>query len=111
MSLPNFMCLGAAKSGKTTLYDILKQHPDIYLPSFKEPHFFDIHDNYNNGIDWYMKNYYSKSNFKAIGDFTPSYFFEKEAPKRIYDALSKDIKFIVILRHPVDRAYSHYLHS
>ena len=42
MSLPNFMCLGAAKSGTTTLYDILRQHSEIYIPTFKEPHFFDI---------------------------------------------------------------------
>ena len=42
MSLPNFMCIGASKSGTTSLYDILKQHSDIFLPSFKEPHFFDI---------------------------------------------------------------------
>ena len=46
MSLPNFMCIGAAKSGTTTLYDILSQHPDIFTPSFKEPHFFDIPINY-----------------------------------------------------------------
>ena len=62
MSLPNFMCLGAAKSGTTTLYDILSQHSEIYIPSFKEPHFFDIPENYNNGIEWYEKNYFSNIN-------------------------------------------------
>jgi len=111
MSLPNFICLGAAKSGTTTLYDILRQHPEMYIPSFKEPHFFDIPENYKNGIDWYKKNYYRNALAKVIADFTPSYFFEKEAPKRIFDHLGKDVKFIVLLRHPVDRAYSHYLHS
>lgn len=111
MSLPNFMCLGAAKSGTTTLYDILRQHPAVYIPSFKEPHFFDIPENYKNGINWYEKNYFKNANNKVVADFTPSYFFDKEAPKRIFESLGGKVKFVVILRNPVDRAYSHYLHS
>lgn len=111
MSLPNFMCIGAAKSGTTTLYDILKQHPEIFIPAFKEPHFFDIPENYNNGIEWYEKNYFRNINKKIIADFTPSYFFEKQVPKRIFNDLGEDMKFVILLRHPVDRAYSHYLHS
>ncbi len=111
MSLPNFICLGASKSGTTTLCDILRQHPEIYIPSFKEPHFFDIPENYKNGIDWYKKNYYRNALAKVIADFTPSYFFDKEAPKRIFESLGGKVKFVVILRNPVDRAYSHYLHS
>ena len=111
MSLPNFMCLGAAKSGTTTLYDILRQHPDIYMPSFKEPHFFDIPANFSNGIKWYSDTYFVKTNKKIIADFTPSYFFDHNAPKRIFNSLGDKIKFLVVLRNPVDRAYSHYLHS
>ena len=112
MSLPNFMCIGAAKSGTTSLYDILRQHSEIYLPSFKEPHFFDIPSVYNNGLDWYKEMYFSKVKEEfCIGDFTPTYFFEKQAAKRIYDNLGEHVKFIIILRDPVDRAYSHYLHS
>jgi len=111
MSLPNFMCLGAAKSGTTTLYDILRQHSEIYIPAFKEPHFFDITGNYNNGLQWYEKNYFNKADKKIIADFTPSYFFDKNAPKRIFESLGRNMKFLVILRNPVDRAYSHYLHS
>ena len=111
MSLPNFMCLGAAKSGTTTLFDVLRQHPDVYIPAFKEPHFFDIPENYNNGIEWYEKNYFSKADKRIIADFTPSYFFEKETPKRIFKGIGSEIKFVVLLRNPVDRAYSHYLHS
>ena len=111
MSLPNFMCLGAAKSGTTTLYDILRQHSEIYIPIFKEPHFFDIPENYNNGIHWYEKNYFNKADKKIIADFTPSYFFDENAPKRIFESLGRNMKFLVIFRNPVDRAYSHYLHS
>jgi len=111
MSLPNFICLGAAKSGTTTLHDILRQHPEIYVPAFKEPHFFDIPENYKNGIDWYQKNYFKNANKKVIAEFTPSYFFDKEVPERIFNNLGPEVKFVVLLRHPVDRAYSHYLHS
>jgi hypothetical protein len=112
MSLPNFMCIGASKSGTTSLYDILKQHSDIFLPSFKEPHFFDIPSVYQNGIEWYKKTYFhSLKNEKCIGDFSPTYLFDEHAPERILNDLGVNVKFIIILRNPVDRAYSHYLHS
>jgi len=112
MSLPNFMCIGAAKSGTTSLYDILRQHSDVFLPSFKEPHFFDIPSVYQNGIEWYKKTYFqSVKNEKCIGDFTPTYLFDEHAPERIFNDLGVNMKFIIILRNPVDRAYSHYLHS
>ena len=101
MSLPNFMCLGAAKSGTTTLFDVLRQHPDVYIPAFKEPHFFDIPENYNNGIEWYERNYFRKADKRIIADFTPSYFFEKETPKRIFKGIGSEIKFVVLLRNPV----------
>ena len=112
MSLPNFMCIGASKSGTTSLYDILKQHSNIFLPTFKEPHFFDISPVYEHGISWYDKTYFSGvKKEKCIGDFTPTYLFDKYAPERILSSLGKNVKFIIILRNPVDRAYSHYLHS
>lgn len=112
MRSPNFMCIGAAKSGTTTLYDILRQHPQVYIPTFKEPHFFDIPENFNNGKDWYLKSYFQNAkNEKWLGDFTPSYFFGHDVAQRIHSTLGSEVKFIVILRHPVDRAYSHYLHA
>jgi len=112
MSLPNFMCIGAAKSGTTSLYDILKQHSDVFIPSFKEPHFFDIPAVYKNGINWYERTYFKNVRHETcVGDFTPTYLFEADAPQRIFNDLGKDVKFIMILRNPVDRAYSHYLHS
>ena len=112
MILPNFMCIGATKSGTTTLCDILRKHPDIFIPSYKEPHFFDSPIIHEKGIDWYGNTYFSKGKTKkCIADFTPSYLFEKKAPNRILRELGSNIKFIVILRNPVDRAYSQYLHS
>jgi len=106
------MCIGAAKSATTSLYDILRQHSNVYLPSFKEPHFFDNPNNYHNGIEWYSKTYFNDSSNKdKIGDFTPTYLFESNAAERIYKDLGPSVRFIVILRDPVERAYSHYLHS
>lgn len=111
MTLPNFLCVGAPKCGTTTLYNILKEHPDIFLSEFKEPHFFDFNKNYNFGLQWYETEYFNKySNETAIGDFTPTYLPSKEAPKRILESLGKNVKLIFLLRNPVDRAYSQYLH-
>jgi hypothetical protein len=112
MSSPNFMLLGASKSATTTLYDILKEHDDVYTPSFKEPHFFNIDENYDKGLVWYQETYYKNTEKKkVIFDFTPTYLYSSSCAKRIFDNLGAEVKFIVILRNPVDRAYSQYLHS
>lgn len=112
MKHPNFMCLGSPKCGTTTLYDILKQHDDVYLTTFKEPHFFDIKTNYDKGYKWYINEYYKGAkDHKIVGEFTPSYLVMANVPERISQDIGTDIKFIVILRNPVDRAYSQYLHS
>jgi hypothetical protein len=112
MKQPNFICIGAPKCGTTTSYDILKQHPDVSLLSFKKPHFFDIDKNYKEGYNWYLKEYFTDvDDNKAIGEFTPSYFIIPKVSNRIFKNLGKNLKFILILRNPVDRAYSQYLHA
>ena len=58
MSLPNYMFLGAAKSATTTYYDILKNHNEVFVPKFKEPHFFNFDKNFSKGIDWYSQTYF-----------------------------------------------------
>ena len=109
---PNFMCIGAAKSATTSLFDILKQHPLISTSSFKEPHFFDNTENYKKGKEWYLDSYFSTAeSTKAIGEFSPSYLSSPLSPKRILETFGPNIKLIVILRNPIDRAYSHYLHT
>jgi len=112
MSLPNFLCIGSPKSGTTSLFEILKQHPEIGLSSFKEPHFFDTDTNWEKGVDWYERNYFSGlESKKSIGEFTPSYLGSEICSSRIKETLNKDIKFIVLLRNPISRSYSHYLHT
>ncbi len=109
-TLPNFFCVGTQKAGTSTLFNILRQHPQIYLPEQKETHFFYSDHNYSSGLNWYHSNFYSDvTKEKIIGDFTPEYMFWENVPKRIHDSLGTDLKFLFVLRHPVDRAYSHYL--
>lgn len=109
---PNFMCIGATKSATTSLYDILKQHPEIGLPSFKEPHFFDNIENYKRGKKWYLENYFKNFELKkSVGEFTPTYLTSDLAPSRILNLFGDKMKFIVLLRNPIDRAYSHFLHT
>ena len=112
MRAANLFCIGCPKSGTSTLFKILCQHSQIHTPKFKEPFFFN-NSNYQNGIDWYANTYYDDIiNEKWVLDFTPSYLYSDEALFRINEySKGKDLKFIVMLRNPVERAYSHYLHT
>lgn len=112
MKKPNFFCLGASKSGTTSIYKVLNSHPEIFVSNFKEPHFFDSDSNFRKGLDWYLSSFYKNvKNEKIISDFTPTYLYNKDAPSRIKNTFGSDLKFMIILRDPVDRAYSHYLHT
>jgi hypothetical protein len=109
--LPNFLCIGAERSGTTWLYEVLKNHPEVYLyPHIKEINFYSEH--YQKGLNWYKQFFVGsrKSSYKAIGDISPQYFHEKEAPSRIAKDLP-NIRLILILRNPVNRAFSEYTYN
>ena len=111
--LPNFLIVGAARSGTTTLYSHLKDHPDVYLPVNKrpEPHFFLKAAEYIQGLAYYEQRYFSACrNQKAVGEASTSYLFGPDVPKRIRSSLP-DVKLICILRDPVERAFSSYWHT
>ena len=114
--LPTFFIIGAAKSGTTTLYDVLKQHPQIGLSSVKEPRFFSNDEKYAKGIHWYLETYFSHidSGIVVRGEASPQYLYwsNKVAP-RLQETYQNNIvpKFICIFRDPVQRAYSHYWHA
>lgn len=107
--LPDFLGIGAMRCGTTLLYKILKSHNEIFVPRIrKEVHFFDI--NYKKGLKWYKSFFPSKKDarkYKAIGEITPRYIFQENVPRKVAKVLP-DAKFIVILRNPVNRIYSHY---
>ena len=112
MKTPNFLCLGTQKAGTTTLHDILSQHSSIFLPQRKEAHFFDQEERYSKGINWWIDTFFAEYQGEQIwGAITPEYLYYEEVPQRIFNDLGSDVKFVVILRNPVDRAYSHYLMS
>ncbi len=109
MKLPNFICIGAQKSATTLLAEILRQHPDIFIPPDRAPHFFNLDENYSRGMEWYHSTFYRDADgFDFVGDITPAYMFFDYVPERIRNTLGKDIKIIVMLRNPINRAYSHY---
>jgi hypothetical protein len=109
MSNVNFICPGAQKAATTTLWRLLAQHPDIFLPDLKEPHFFDRDTQWERGADWYHAEYYADAGGECIvGDVTPRYMLLPEVPGRIRKALGPGVKFVFLLRDPARRAYSHY---
>jgi hypothetical protein len=118
MALPTFLIIGAAKAGTTSLHHYLQQHPDIQLPDEKEPQFFSGPPN---GIPYPMPRIASIEAYeklfdpsaRARGEASPSYTNHprrKGVPERIRD-LVPDVKLIYLVRDPVDRTVSHYMHA
>ncbi len=106
-NIPFFIIIGAQKGGTSSLFYYLSQHPQLNLPSVKEIHFFD--NNYNKGINWY-KQQFPRSFQSGIktGEASPYYLFHPHVPERVFNCCPA-VKFIVMLRNPIDRAYSHYM--
>lgn len=106
--LPNLICPGASKSGTTTLYDILKEHPQVYTGTIKEPHFFDTAA-YEKGLEYYERSYYPNGgNARVVTDFSPSYMQDPLIAGKLRQCLGDGIKIIIMLRNPIDRAFSAY---
>ena len=102
--LPNFLGIGAKKAGSTWLWANMIQHPEIFLPPNKEIHFFDW--NFHKGIDWYA-NHFTSSTSKVKGDMTPDYSGLPVERIALVKKYMPKVKIILLLRHPVDRAWSH----
>jgi len=99
--------VGAAKSGTSSMHDILIKHPDIFLPEIKETKFFSLI--YDKGCQWYLnKCFKNKTIEKAVGEIYLC-MSSKEIPKRLYETLGKDINFFDVLRNPADRVCSIFL--
>lgn len=104
MTRPNFIGLGVQRAATTWLHDCLIEHPDVFLPAQKELHFFN--SQYELGFSWYEAQFVDHQGESAIGEITPLYLHT--APiARIVEACPQ-AKYLVILREPVDRAYSGY---
>src|SRR5919112_1377091 len=114
MTMPNFLIIGAMKSGTTALYYYLEQHPEIYMSPVKEPNFFSSQEQENAAdtvthIGSYQHLFRGASGKKAIGEASHTYLYEPGAAAEIRSYIP-GAKLIATLRNPIDRAYSHFLH-
>ena len=107
-SLPEFLGLGTQKGGTTTLHRLLEQHPDVYLPSCKEVHFFD--QNHDAGEGWYRNHFANAEAHQTCGEITPFYLFHPDVPGRIHNLLPT-ARMVVLLRDPVERTISQLFHA
>lgn len=113
LNFANIFIIGAAKSGTTHLCNRLKEHSQIYLCDQKEPCFFSLDSEYEKGLSYYSS-LFSNANesHKVLIDGSTQYSrctMFKNVPERIFKAVP-NAKFIYIMRHPVERAFSHYTH-
>ena len=116
--LPDFLIIGTQRGGTTALYHYIKTHPCIEPATATEVHFVD--KRFHKGMAWYrghfptrIKKYYAEHiSGRALltGEASSSYLFHPHAPRRVRKALPH-VKLIVLLRNPVDRAYSQYFHA
>lgn len=109
--LPTFVVIGAMKCGTTSLYHYLKQHPEIGMSEPKEPNFFVEEKNYHQGMDWYQSLFQgsAKEYGECSTNYTKRHLFDG-VPARM-KALLPDAKLIYLLRDPIERIVSHYVHS
>jgi tetratricopeptide (TPR) repeat protein len=108
--MPDFIIIGAAKCGTTSLYQYLGFHPQILFPHKKELNFFDRH--FALGLDWYLAQFPSitdRAKF-VTGEASPNYFCNPEAARAIAKTYPQ-MKLIVLLRNPVERTISWYYHQ
>lgn len=122
---PHFMIIGAQKCGTTWLHQCLRQHPQIFLPEAKDDEFFSYHATPSDQqVDAWLKRYACAEHDALIGDATASYFwsplappwatrpeqFNQQIPATLAQVIGTDLKIIILLRNPVQRAVSAYLH-
>ena len=110
--VPDFLILGAQKSGTTWLADLLRRQRGVFVPAKKETHFFTRR--FDKGVDWYRAQFKNAHRATCVGEATPNYLAANfpeysETPRRIH-ALLPNARFIIILREPVSRAVSAYMH-
>lgn len=130
VNVPDFMVVGASRCGTTSLHRNLVRHPDIYLPAIKEPMYFcELGEGVsqeselgNKLADWiireeadYLDLFRSARDGQQIGEASTWYLCEHERtiPNLLdfYGDRADDLKIIILLRHPADRAWSHYNHN
>ncbi len=108
MKKPNLFIVGAPKCGTTSMHKYLAQHPEIFMSSFKEPHYFSPDVNFFwrlKELPEYLSLFESAGNAKYLGESSPGYIYSEVASQQI-KAFSPDSKIIIMLRNPPDMLYS-----
>lgn len=114
LSWPNLFIVGAARAGTTSLYHYLAQHPEIYMSPLKEPDFFSPGANPRRWVEKaysenaYLELFRGATKEKLLGEASTSYLWFPSAPGAIHAQVPL-AKILIVLREPIDRAYSHYL--
>ena len=109
--LPSVLLIGAQRSGTTSLFNYLVRHPAVLPPLGKEIHYFDLH--YGRGVRWYRGRFPYRYRLRGGAitlDASPYYLLHPLAPERAA-RLVPEVKLVAVLRHPVERAFSHYQHE
>jgi hypothetical protein len=106
--LPSFFVVGAQKAGTTTLHDWLALQPGVSLPTIKETHFFSEEEKFVKGLPWYSQWYRPIPMDSIVGEIDPEYMFFPEALNRIRRTIKGSVRFLFLLRNPLDRAHSQY---
>ena len=107
MTKPNFLYIGPDKSGSSWIFRLLRKHPDCFVPDCKDIYFFDRY--YNRGLDWYLTFFSDAVLERAVGELSHDYLFSSVAASRIKTDFPC-LKVMACLRHPSERAFSHYLY-
>jgi hypothetical protein len=108
-TLVNFLHVGPGKTGSTWLHEVLIRHPEVYLTEAKDLYFFSRC--YDRGLGWYQAQFHgARPEHKIVGEISPDYLACDKAPERIRECLGPDVRFMVTLREPAERAFSAYLH-
>lgn len=110
MTLPTFLVIGAMKAGTTTLYEHLRAHPDITMSADKEPDFFVAEKSWSRGLEWYESQFDAG---RAVGEASTNYakhpLFAGVAERAT--RVLRDVRVVYLVRHPLDRMRSHWLHA
>lgn len=111
MRKPDFFIVGAPKSGTTALYRYLRPHPDIFMPSSKELHYFgsdlDIRFGATRKEDDYLAHFRQAKDEKRVGEASVWYLYSQKAAAEIY-TFCPAARIIIMLRNPVDMLYSQH---
>jgi hypothetical protein len=103
--VPSFLGIGAQKAGTTWLHRNLLCHPEIGFGERKEIHFLDFEDNFERGVDWYLAQFEGNEGL-ICGDITPDYMIVDRSRVEWIHALNPGMRLVLLLRNPVDRAWS-----